>query len=200
MKSRDASSFLSRRCCGFALRRLGTAQRLAHHPSGHPPTSAILPRSFPRRTHTPGVSAQIVPPSLSWLASYASALPSSKRNHHPHSWARLNCHYWAKPECQNHLAPTLQPSDVIIPNNLGSYIVQGVQTAIEAVGAILRYLQPYSPDFNPIENLFSKLKGLLRGDAKRSTEALWQEIGDLLDKLSPNECRNYLAAAGYVNA
>jgi transposase len=100
---------------------------------------------------------------------------------------------------QQFLAPTLREGDIVILDNLGSHKVQGVQAAIEAAGATLRYLPPYSPDFNPIEKLFSKLKALLRKAAKRSTEALWQVIGELLDTISPNECKNYLASSGYVS-
>jgi transposase len=91
---------------------------------------------------------------------------------------------------QQFLAPTLREGDIVILDNLGSHKVEGVQTAIEAAGATLRYLPPYSPDFNPIEKLFAKLKALLRRAAKRFTEALWQEIGALLATISPNECNN----------
>jgi transposase len=77
--------------------------------------------------------------------------------------------------------------------------VAGVTKAIEAVGATLRYLPPYSPDFNPIEQLFAKLKALLRKAAHRTVEALWREIGTLLDTVTPQECANYFIASGYVN-
>jgi transposase len=100
---------------------------------------------------------------------------------------------------QQFLAPTLREGDLVILDNLGSHKVEGVRAAIAAAGATLRYLPPYSPDFNPIEKLFSKLKALLRGAAKRSTEALWQEIGALLTTISPNECNNYFASSGYVS-
>ena len=74
----------------------------------------------------------------------------------------------------------------------------GVQDAIAAAGAMLLYLPPYSPDLNPIEKLFAKLKALLRKAAKRSVDALWNEIGDLLNILSSTECANYFASSGYV--
>ena len=74
----------------------------------------------------------------------------------------------------------------------------GVRQAIVEVGATLLYLPPYSPDLNPIEKLFSKLKTLLRKAAKRSVEALWTEIGALLDTIAPAECANYFASSGYV--
>ena len=85
-----------------------------------------------------------------------------------------------------------------ILDNLSSHKVEGVQQAIAAVGATVLYLPPYSPDLNPIEKLFSKLKTLLRKAAKRSIEDLWQEIGQLLDTISANECANYFASSGYV--
>jgi len=72
-----------------------------------------------------------------------------------------------------------------------------VRQLIEAAGAHLLYLPPYSPDFNPIENAFAKLKALLRKAAERTVESLWIAIGDLIDLFSHNECRNYFTAAGY---
>jgi transposase len=96
------------------------------------------------------------------------------------------------------LCPTLTPGDIVVMDNLSSHKVKGVREAIEAVGATVLYLPPYSPDFNPIEKLFSKLKALLRKAAKRSLRTLWQEIGRLLNSISPRECYNYFASAGYV--
>ncbi len=98
------------------------------------------------------------------------------------------------------LCPTLQPGDIVIADNLGSHKVAGVREAIEAKGAELRYLPPYSPDLNPIEKMFSKLKALLKKAAKRTIGELWNEIGKLLDTFSPTECENYFKAAGYVSA
>ena len=97
------------------------------------------------------------------------------------------------------LCSTLQPGDVVILDNLSSHKVSGVEEAIRATGATLLYLPPYSPDFNPIEKFFSKLKSLLRKAAKRSIDALWKEIGDLLDAVTPSECSNFFASCGYVN-
>lgn len=97
------------------------------------------------------------------------------------------------------LCPTLCPNDVVIADNLPSHKVFGVSQAIEAVGATLRYLPPYSPDLNPIEMFFSKLKAHLRKAAHRDVEALWQEVGCITKSLSPRECANYFMAAGYVN-
>lgn len=97
------------------------------------------------------------------------------------------------------LVPTLSPGEIVILDNLGSHKVAGVEEAIRGAGATLLYLPPYSPDLNPIENFFAKLKALLRKAAKRSTETLWEEISNLLQSVSEQECTNYFAAAGYVN-
>lgn len=95
------------------------------------------------------------------------------------------------------LAPTLAPGDIVIMDNLSSHKVAGVREAIEACGASLVYLPPYSPDLNPIEQAFAKLKALLRKAAARTVEALWNTIGESLSAFSPTECANYLADAGY---
>ena len=95
------------------------------------------------------------------------------------------------------LVPELRPGDIVVMDNLSSHKGSAVRQAIEAVGAKLLYLPPYSPDFNPIENAFAKLKTLLRAAAERTVEALWHRIGDLLDRFTPEECANYFAAAGY---
>jgi transposase len=97
------------------------------------------------------------------------------------------------------LCPTLQPGDIVVVDNLISHKVSGVEEAIRATGATLLYLPPYSPDFNPIEKFFSKLKALLRKAAKRSIDALWKEIADLLNAVTPSECSNFFASCGYVN-
>jgi transposase len=95
------------------------------------------------------------------------------------------------------LLPKLRPGDVVVMDNLGSHKGAGVRPAIEAAGASLLYLPPYSPDFNPIENAFAKLKSALRTAAARSVEALWTVIGGLIGTFTPNECANYFTAAGY---
>lgn len=95
------------------------------------------------------------------------------------------------------LVPELQPGDIVVMDNLGSHKGAGVRAAIEAAGARLLYLPPYSPDFNPIENAFAKLKALLRKAAERTVEGLWTAIGRLIDAFTPQECANYFAAAGY---
>jgi transposase len=97
------------------------------------------------------------------------------------------------------LRPTLKAGDIVIADNLPSHKVAGVRDAIEAAGATLRYLPPYSPDLNPIEKLFAKLKALLRKAAHRTVDALWTAIGTLLDAFSVDECKNYFLAAGYAN-
>jgi transposase len=96
------------------------------------------------------------------------------------------------------LCPTLQPGDTVILDNLSSHKVAGVKEAITAAGATLLYLPPYSPDLNPIEKLFAKLKALLRKAAKRTLNALWKHIGKLLSTISASECTNYFASSGYV--
>ena len=96
------------------------------------------------------------------------------------------------------LVPTLSPGEIVVLDNLGSHKVAGVQQAIQGAAATVLYLPPYSPDLNPIENFFAKLKALLRKAAKRSTETLWEEIACLLQSVSPQECSNYFTASGYV--
>jgi transposase len=96
------------------------------------------------------------------------------------------------------LAPTLRRGDVVIMDNLPAHKVAGVREAVEARGARLLYLPPYSPDLNPIEQAFAKLKTLLRTAATRTVEALWHAIGQALDAFTPIECAHYLAHAGYV--
>ena len=95
------------------------------------------------------------------------------------------------------LVPELKPGDVVILDNLPAHKGSRVRAAIEAAGASLRYLPPYSPDFNPIENAFAKLKALLRRAAERTVEGLWRLIGQLIDTFTPPECANYFTAAGY---
>lgn len=95
------------------------------------------------------------------------------------------------------LVPTLRCGDIVVMDNLGSHKGPGVRKAIEAAGATLLYLPPYSPDFNPIEKAFAKLKALLRKAAERTQEGLWNAIGDLLPAITPREAANYFAAAGY---
>lgn len=95
------------------------------------------------------------------------------------------------------LAPTLKRGDIVIMDNVGVHKVAGVREAIEAPGAILLYLPPYSPDLNPIEQFFSKLKALLRKAAARSIDGLWAVIGSCLADFSPRECAAYLINAGY---
>ena len=97
------------------------------------------------------------------------------------------------------LCPTLRRGDIVILDNLSSHKVDGVQQAIALAGAAVLYLPPYSPDLNPIEKFFSKLKTLLRKAAKRSTQDLWEQIGQLLLTVSKSECANYFASSGYVS-
>ena len=96
------------------------------------------------------------------------------------------------------LAPTLTTGDIVVLDNLGSHKVAGVREAVEARGARLVYLPPYSPDLNPIEQAFAKLKALLRKIAARTVAALWDALGDIVGRFTPQECSNYLTHAGYV--
>ena len=97
------------------------------------------------------------------------------------------------------LAPSLKPGDIVVLDNLSAHKVPSVREAIEAAGARLLYLPPYSPDFNPIEQLFAKLKALLRRAAERSVAGLWNRIARLLDQFPPDECANYFRNAGYAS-
>lgn len=100
---------------------------------------------------------------------------------------------------EDFLCPTLKPGDIVIADNLRSHKVSGIQSAIEGVGATILYLPPYSPDLNPIEKYFSKLKALLRKLAARTVKSLWDGIGKILDFFTAEECRNYFKSCGYVN-
>ena len=95
------------------------------------------------------------------------------------------------------LVPCLRRGDIVIMDNLSSHKSRGVRDAIEAAGATLLYLPPYSPDFNPIEQAFAKLKALLRKAAARTVEALWDIIGVLMQAFRPDEPANYFANSGY---
>ena len=93
---------------------------------------------------------------------------------------------------EQYVAPTLTPGDIVIMDNLAVHKVSGLEKAIEGAGAILKYVLAYSPDLNPIEMVFSKLKALLRKAKERTVEGLWDRIGKLLDECSSLECQNYL--------
>lgn len=95
------------------------------------------------------------------------------------------------------LVPTLRPGDVVIMDNLSSHKGQTVKDLIEDAGARLLFLPPYSPDFNPIEKAFSKLKAHLRRIEARTVETLWSAIGNLIGSFTPHECQNYFSACGY---
>ena len=98
------------------------------------------------------------------------------------------------------LVPTLHPGDIVIADNLGAHKVAGIQRALQAAGATLWYLPPYSPDLNPIELCFAKLKALVRTARCRSTATLWPFLGECLAHFSPDECRNYFRHCGYSAA
>jgi transposase len=98
------------------------------------------------------------------------------------------------------LVPALQPGDMVVLDNVSSHKVAGIEQAIRAAGAQLLYLPPYSPDYNPIEQVFSKLKTLLRRAATRTVDGLWSAIGKLIVEFAPNECVQYIRHAGYSSS
>ncbi len=104
---------------------------------------------------------------------------------------------WFEAYVRHVLVPTLRLGDVVIMDNLSSHKRASVREMIEAAGAGLLFLPPYSPDFNPIEMAFAKLKALLRKAAERTVDGLWNAIGKLVDCFTPQECANYFAACGY---
>ena len=95
------------------------------------------------------------------------------------------------------LVPTLRPGDIVVMDNLQSHKVKGVRQAIEVAGATVVYLPPYSPDFNPIEQVFAKVKAILRKKAERTVEGLWSLLGQLLDEFPADECLRYFRHCGY---
>ena len=97
------------------------------------------------------------------------------------------------------LVPTLRPGDIVIMDNLGSHKGTAIRRAIRAVDARLVFLPPYSPDLNPIEQVFAKLKILLRKAEERTIEGVWRRIGSLLQHFTPQECANYLRNSGYAS-
>ena len=96
------------------------------------------------------------------------------------------------------LSPTLRKGDIVFMDNLRTHKIDGVREAIEAAGAKVRYLPAYSPDLNPIEQAFAKLKAALRKGAARTVKRLWRLIGKLIKTLAPRECANYFRHAGYA--
>lgn len=95
------------------------------------------------------------------------------------------------------LVPTLTPGDIVVMDNLPPHKLPAVRHAIETAGATVMLLPPYSPDFNPIEMAFSKIKTRLRKAAARTLPDLWEAIRDAIDAVTPNDCRSYFTAAGY---
>lgn len=104
---------------------------------------------------------------------------------------------WFQAYVEQVLVPTLRHGDIVILDNLACHRNAAARRAIESVGARLLFLPPYSPDLNPIENAFSKLKAMLRKAAARTRDHLWKAIARIIDTFTPNECANYFAAAGY---
>jgi len=101
---------------------------------------------------------------------------------------------------QQQLAPVLRPGDIVIMDNLGSHKSKAVRQIIEAAGARLRFLPPYSPDLNPIEQAFAKIKHWMRCAQKRTVEDTWRHVGTLVPTIKPDECDNYFTNAGYASS
>jgi len=97
------------------------------------------------------------------------------------------------------LLPTLNPGDIVVLDNLGSHKSRRIRKAIIGARAYLAFLPPYSPDLNPIEQMFAKVKHWMRMAQKRSIEEVWRQVGRVLDTISPDECANYFSNAGYVS-
>lgn len=97
------------------------------------------------------------------------------------------------------LAPTLRPGDIVVMDNLGSHKGDAIRKTIQAAGARLLFLPAYSPDLNPIEQVFAKLKTLLRKAEERTVESVWRRVGALLERFTPSECANYFRNAGYAS-
>lgn len=98
------------------------------------------------------------------------------------------------------LVPTLKPRDIVVLDNLGSHKGEAVRAAIRAAGARLVFLPPYSPDLNPIEQVFAKLKHFMRKAAERTVESTWMRSGELLKRFLPDECQRYLQNPGYASS
>jgi len=105
---------------------------------------------------------------------------------------------WFQAYVNQVLIPELKPGDIVVMDNLSAHKSMAIRQAIEGVGAELRYLPPYSPDLNPIEQAFSKLKAHLRKHKERSLDGLWRRIGELIDGFKPVECQNFFRQAGYA--
>jgi transposase len=104
---------------------------------------------------------------------------------------------WFEAYVEQVLVPTLKPGDIVILDNLSSHKRPAAKALIEAAGAKLVFLPPYSPDFNPIEKAFAKLKAHLRKAAERTVAGLWDLIGKLVDLFPPHECKNFFKSCGY---
>jgi transposase len=98
---------------------------------------------------------------------------------------------------EKYLCAELRPNDIVILDNLSAHKVDGVAEAIKAAKAKIRYLPPYSPDLNPIELLFSKIKSMLRSEGNRTVETLWTSLGKIMNKIAPTECMNFIKHCGY---
>jgi len=106
---------------------------------------------------------------------------------------------WFTAYVQQILAPTLKPGDIVIMDNLGSHKSKAVREAIKAAGARLWFLPPYSPDLNPIEQTFAKIKHWMRSAQKRNVKDAWKQVGHIVGSIKPKECANYLINSGYAS-
>lgn len=107
---------------------------------------------------------------------------------------------WFRIYVEQALVPTLKPGDIVVMDNLGSHKATAIRTAIKAAGARLWFLPPYSPDLNPIEQTFAKIKHWMRMAQRRDRDDTWRYLGRLLDTITPDECANYFQNAGYASA
>lgn len=119
------------------------------------------------------------------------------RNERTHRLGRCDERGSIQAYVQQVLIPTLAPGDIVIMDNLPAHKAEGVRHAIEDAGCRLLYLPPYSPDFNPIEKAFAKLKAVLRAKAERTIDGLWNTVGHILTLFNPQECANYFKSCGY---
>jgi transposase len=165
---------------------------------------AAWPESEKKSLHA---SEQTRPDVAQARAAWQASQPDTPVNRlvfHDETWASTNMTptqgrsaIGTRAWVEQMLVPELQPGDIVVLDNLGSHKVTGIAEAVQAAGAQLRYLPPYSPDYNPIEQVFAKLKTLLRKAARRTVDTLWATLGDLLDRFPRDECERYIRHAGY---
>ena len=144
-----------------------------------------------------GTRLRLALPHGHWKTTTLVAGLSSKGIVAPMVLGRAINRVWFEAYVEQVLAPVLSPGDIVVMDNLGSHKGRRVRAMIEAAGAELRFLPPYSPDFNPIEKAFSQIKAHLRKAAERTVGGLWNRIGEVIELVTQQHARNYFAAAGY---